>query len=282
MKFFKLIKYDVINGIFYRIYSYASMMVLGIMFFIDFYLNVNILKEDLALERQGATITNILFYIYEGKKPFKADLISEFVFPVMWIILFLFISYLSLEYPIGNLTGHGMQIITRTTSRREWWISKCIWVIESTLMCFFILYMTLWVLCMVFGIDISLQFSDYVNEKILEMNFVQDVSKNEIILLIFVFPVFTAVTINLIQLCLGMFFKKIYCFAIIAIILFVSTYYNTPIMVGNYAMIKRNILCISNGVTFKQGFIINGIIVVLVVVAGLLKFRKYDILKDEM
>lgn len=282
MKCFKLIKYDVKNGILCRIYSYAGMIALGIIFFIDFYLKVHSLKGDLALERQSATITNLLFYIYEGKEPFKPDLISEFVFPVMWMILFLFISYLSLEYPMGNLTGHGIQIITRTTNRREWWISKCIWVVESTLMSFFILYMTLLVLCMVFRIDISLQYSDYFNEKILEMNFIQNVGIKEIILLVFVLPVITAVTINLIQLCLGMFLKKIYCFIITAIVLFVSAYYNTPIMIGNFTMIKRNILCISDGVTFKHGFLINGIIVALVVVAGLLKFRKYDILKDEM
>lgn len=277
MKFYKLVKYDIKNGIERKWHMYFIASILCIIFVAAFYFNIS-RKVDISGEAELFTITNIFFFLFQGKEPFSPELGNAFVFPVIWLFIFLFSAYITLDYPFRNLTEQGIYVITRIRNRTYWWFSKCIFVFCSTLLYFFVLYFTVWIFCRVFGINISFQFAEYINVEILNME-LASVTRKQVIMVLMVLPVMTSLAINFIQLFLGLFIERIYCFLITTFILFASTYFQTPVLIGNYAMVKRSVFCVEGGMTIVCGVLINISLVVLCIIIGARRIKKYDILK---
>lgn len=280
MKFCKLIKYDVVNGIWRKGGRYLILAFLCIIIFADFYRKA-LFVNSLPGNGKEATIINFLFYFFEGKEPFTPSPDNKFVFPAVWLIIFLYAAYVTLDYPFQNLTEHGTQVIFRIGSRRMWWFSKCFWVALSTLLYFSILYIVIFILCIVFHIDVTLGFSDKINMNAMCLSFQNPASAGQVAMMVYVLPLMTALAVNFIQLCMGLFVKKIYTFLISALLLFSSTYFQTPVAVGNFAMIKRSTFYQNGGMTIEQGMIVNSLLVIAMIIIGYLRIRKYDIIKKE-
>jgi hypothetical protein len=276
MKFCKLLNYDLKNGILKKWYLYVGAFVIACVFTGNFYYQYHSYEEHLGGK---LTSTNILLYLYQGKEPFSAEWGSAFVFPVVWILIFLFSAFLTLDYPMKSLSGHGIQVISRIGKRTYWWGTKCIWIAGSTLTYFGIWYLTVIGICKVTGADISFGYSQAVNSELLEMELETLTHAQEIMLLI-ILPIMTALSLNFLQLCLGLFIDKTYCFLLVAFLLFTSTYFKNPIAIGNFAMVKRSVYCIEEGMGTQMGLVMNGIIIVSCISIGFFRIKKFDILKN--
>jgi hypothetical protein len=233
--------------------------------------------EDYLAEQ--LTSTNILFYLYQGKEPFSAEWGYAFVVPVVWILIFLFSAFLTLDYPMKSLSGHGVQVITRIGKRTDWWGAKCVWIAESTLIYFGIWYLTVIGVCKVTGADISFGYSQLVNSELLELEMGHLTHTQEMMMLI-VIPIMTALSLNFLQLCLGLFMDKIYSFLLVAFLLFASAYFKNPIAIGNFAMVKRSVYCTEDGLSMQMGLVINAILIVSCMIIGFFRIQKFDILKN--
>lgn len=229
-------------------------------------------------ENEKFTIVNIFLYFFEGKEPFSPELGNAFVFPVVWLFIFLYSAFLTLNYPYSNLTGYGVQAMIRTKSRNLWWFSKCCWVLLATFLYFAVWYLVSLLLSLILHIDISIQYSERICAKLLDMK-LQPMQTGSIWMPLVILPVMTSAAVNLLQLCLGLFFDRIYCFLVSAVILFASTYFQTPLLIGNYAMVKRSVMYQANGMDFTQGIIAGIALSILSIGAGFWRIRKYDILK---
>lgn len=281
MRFYKLVKYDLINGICHRWYHYAGGAVIALLFFGDFTIRILGYAGDAAGLPEGISVTDYLLYFFQGKEAFVKGQQGAFLFPAGWMLLFLYSAWLMLEYPLSNLTGHGIQVITRTGKRRAWWLAKCIWTAVGTMVYFSVIYLTLLLVCRIFGIDISFSYAKDISSNLLKLSFLQHPSKQDFLLLLVILPVLTAIALNLMQLCLGLFAKRIYGFAVAALVLLASAYYQSPLAVGNYAMVKRNILVMPWGVAAWQGILVNMGLIFCSVITGLWRVKNYDILIKE-
>lgn len=276
MKFYRLVKYDIRNGILGKSYLYLINAFLCVIFVCNFY--INMLDGQREFEGERLTIMNILLYLFEGKEPFSPEYGNAFVFPVTWLVLFLFAAYITLDYPYSNMTQAGIQVLIRVKSRGLWWAAKCIWVFCGTLLYFAVGYLVTWIICLAFRIDISWEFAESVNVHILNME-LENITSGQAVMLVLIFPIMVALAMNYIQLFLGLFLDRIYCFLVIAVILFASTYFSSPVLVGNYAMIKRSVLCQEQGVSLVSGIWINSILIAANIIGGFWRIRRYDILK---
>jgi hypothetical protein len=276
MKFCKLLNYDLKNGIWKKWYLYVSAFVIACVFTGNYYAQY---RSSEALFTERLTSTNILFYLYEGKEAFSAEWGSAFVVPVVWILIFLLSAFLTLDYPMKSLSGHGIQVMTRIGKRTAWWGAKCVWIAASTLIYFGLWYLTVIVVCKVTGTDISLGYSQAINAELLELE-MEPLTHTQEMMLLLVLPIMTALSINFLQLCLGLFLDKIYSFLLVAFLLFASAYFKSPIAIGNFAMVKRSVFCIEDGLSAQIGLMINGIIIVACVIIGFVRIRKFDILKN--
>ncbi len=278
MKFCKLLRYDLKNGIGQKLLIYLLSFVVCVIFMGSFYFNFVSRSGEFAGEKSPLTIANLLFYLFQGKEPFSPEMGNAFVFPVVWLLLFLLPAYITLGYPFQNLTRQGIQVIMRIEKRKYWWLSKCAWVGCCTILYFALCYLAATLFCLVFGIDISFQYAEYVNAEMLDMQ-LEHCTEGQVMMLVVILPVMTSLAINLLQLCLGFFFQRVYCFVIISVILFVSTYFHTPIAIGNFAMVKRSIYCVENGMNFTDGLLIDSMVIAASIIVGLVRINKYDILK---
>ena len=175
-----------------------------------------------------------------------------------------------------SFSGHGIQVILRIGKRSYWWESKCIWITISTLLYFGIWYMTVIVYGRVVGMDISLNYSQEINSELLEME-LETLTHSQEIMLLIIMPVVTALSLNFIQLCLSLFMNKVYSFMFVIFLLFASTYFKIPVAIGNFAMVKRSVYCIDEGMNVYGGLAVNCIIIISCIIVGFLRIRKYDI-----
>ncbi len=274
MRLYRLIRYDIKNGISGRSYLYAPAAILCSVFTVSFYMSV----QSMNIEDEKFTIVNLFLYFFEGKEPFSPELGNAFVFPVVWLFIFLYSAFLTLNYPYSNLTGFGIQAITRTKSRNLWWLSKCCWVFLATCLYFAVWYIVSLLLSVILHIDLSFQYSERICALLLDMQ-LQPMQPGSVWMSLVVLPVMISVAVNLLQLCLGLFFDRMYCFIVSAVILFASTYFQTPLLIGNFAMVKRSVIYQENGMDVKQGIIASVLVIILSIGAGIWRIRKYDILK---
>lgn len=277
MKFCKMLRYDLKNGIRQKLWIYLLFFVICFIFAGNFYAGYIRRSDEFIDETASLTITNLLFYLFQGKEAFSPELGNAFVFPVVWLLIFLLSAYVTLDYPFQNLNEQGIQVITRIQKRKLWWLSKCAWVGCCTILHFALCCLTVSIFCLVFGIDISFQYAEYVNADILDMQ-LEQCTRAQVIMLVIILPVMTSIAINIFQLCMGFFFQRIYCFLFISVILFASTYFQTPVAIGNFAMVKRSIYCVENGMRLTDGLFITSAIIVIGILFGCIMIKQFDIL----
>ncbi|MGN1313595.1 MAG: hypothetical protein ACI4VG_01115 [Lachnospiraceae bacterium] len=278
MKLCRLINYDIQNGLLRKGYVYLTVLLLSGVFFADFYYKFLLVQENGQGENQTVTMTNVMIYLFAGKEPFNPLVESAFVLPAVWLLIFLYSAFLTLNYPYRNLMERGIQVIIRSGKRRHWWISKCVWLFTGTICYFLILYLGIAFFCFLFGIEISFSYASGLNEYLLNMQ-LEILSKKQIFCLVFFLPVMTALAINFVQLCMGLFLDRVYSYLLSAVILFSSTYFLSPFAIGNFAMLKRSIFYDNAGVTIGQGIVGNGSLILLSIILGLARIEKYDLIK---
>ena len=197
------------------------------------------------------------------------------------MVLFLLCSFLTLDYPFHNLNGHGVQVVTRMRSRRVWWASKCIWVAVATLFYFILLYTVAAAFCIALGIPVTLGYGTEVNEELLHILDMEPFGTGDAVLVLCVLPAATALAVNAVQLVLGFFLDRIYCFLATAALLFASAYFHTPFLIGNYAMVERSVFCTGKGPGPAACLAADLIVAAACVAAGFVWIQKYDIMKKK-
>jgi hypothetical protein len=96
--------------------------------------------------------------------------------------------------------------------------------------------------------------------------------------LLFSSPILISVALNLLQMTISLFIKPIFSFLLMSVILISSSYLMSNSMLGNYGMIFRSNIVLKNGLNFEPGIYISLIIIVLSIIIGMFKFKKYDII----
>ncbi|HBM79808.1 MAG TPA: hypothetical protein DD426_03065 [Clostridiaceae bacterium] len=280
MKYIKLLKFDIQNGILKKQKVYAIAFIIAAVFCFDFSNSVKIFK--LTGQNQSVSFADCILYIYGGMREYIPSPTNPFVFPVIWVLVFLPLCFFTLNYPYQDMQSFGQQVLIRTKGRFLWWLSKCTWNILSS--CFYhgVIYLTAFIFSLLSGIGINRN----INMEMLQLNFQikpELLAAGNISFPIFAFllPVLLSVAINLFQMTLCLFIKPLFSFLTVALLMLSSAYLLSPWMVGNYAMIIRSDLVLKKGVNFNIGFIIVLALFVLSFICGMIRFHYYDILNRD-
>lgn len=272
MKLFKLIKYDLKNGIIQKLYLYAVTLIMAFAITLAF---------RMLTEVYNPTITNLLFYLFGGKEPINKELDNAFIFPIVWLIIYIFGAYVTLEYPFDNMVGHGLSVIVRIKKRSFWWLSKCIYTISGTLLYFAMWYLGTVMVSLISGVEISSSYSEEVNAKYIGIEFIKQLSDSDVIMTTLILPVLTGIAFNMLMLCMELFLDRLYCFWIIVFYIFAATYFKAPFLIGNFAMMKKSIFAIEDGYPLMMEIIMETVVIVACIAIGLIRIEKYDILSKE-
>jgi len=178
MKCFKrTLAYDLKHGIWEKKGGYFVTALLAVFLFTDYSIKLRNYYGNGMAGNPDVTMADYLLYFFSGRYPYMEGE-QVFLIPITWLLIFLCSSLLVLNYPMQNLCGHGIQVLIRIRDRKLWWLSKCGYVLCSTVLYYFILYAVTFVLCLISGVRLSASYSESAMENILNFTFQTPPEKN--------------------------------------------------------------------------------------------------------
>lgn len=283
MKYIKLFRFDLQNGMIKKIYLMLIPFLLSLIACLDLHNRVSVINSYDYFSRQFSTsLGNYLGYIYGGMAEYSIGENISFVFPIRWIIVFFSILFITLNYPYNDMQSVGQQILIRTKGRSLWWLSKCGWNICCTILFHFIICLSAILFCCITGDKITGGIDIELMNVMFETNRETQTSATGILpLYILLLPIVISIGINLFQMTLSLFIKPLFSFLFVSLLLLLSAYFMSPFWIGNYAMLMRYDLVHTNGMVMHNGIIIALALMTLSIVIGLIGFRYYDIINRD-
>ncbi len=235
------------------------------------YLSYMFTKELSIAENKASSITNFWFYFFQGIGVYNPSSGVPFVIPFTWIIIQVIIALLVLNYPSRDLFTTGVQSLIRIKKRSYWWTSKCIWNFVTIIFVYLVAFICAFIFSAFLG-EISLNFSD--DFFCLQKNY-----NGSIIVIIYLMPVLTSIAISMVQMLISILLKPIYSFVIVICYLIVSSYYCSPILIGNYSMLLRSSVFDIGKINFITAVIVDVLVIIFSAIIGLFYFNRVDIIK---
>ena len=279
--FFKIFKYDFKNAIIKKYKNYIFSLVLFSAFISDFFLKIkisNILPQD-------ATVTELFFFLFNGMKEYVPTSYDPFKFPIMWMLIYVLIFFFTLYYPYNDIMGYGKNVLIASTSRRTWWLSKCL----TTFCMVIVYYLTAVISTLIFAVAYGLRFDLDVSLKVFESitkltvmwDFNPTSSMFEFIVTIFVLPLLSALALCFLQMLLTLLIRPFASLIIVTSVIMVSAYYVSPVAIGNYAMSQRSTCFIPDGVSPTVGLVVMIAVAVISIIVSTILFENYEIINKE-
>lgn len=141
--------------------------------------------------------------------------------------------------------------------------------------------MTLCVACLVSGTPCTLQYTSDIMQRVLDYTFSVSPMSTELAIAFFVMPLCTALSLNMLQMWLELYLKRIYAFMTAAVILLLATYLQNPLLPGVYAMVIRSSWVTEGGTLWQKGLLLDGMLFLVAVAGGLIWIRRYDMIPRE-
>ena len=215
-------------------------------------------------------------YLVMCGKEYKFDVFKFFDIPMRWICLMAFVIIGLGNYITNDLQGFGCHVITRSKSRKNWWISKAMWGIAFVICYFAMCFITTAVFTFITNSSFSLKMTPAIAKIMCKRGFLA-CSMIRLFCISFVQPVLLAILLGMIYIVLNFIMKPTYSFIVIFSVLVISTYYKVWWLIGNWGMPYRMYPVQKSGLNPKMClvFLILGLGLVFLVGHMLFK-RKYN------
>lgn len=279
--FFKLLWYDIRVGVLRKKRKLLAVAAVFTGACVSHQMRLSSYRAADLLHPIEDTLGNTMLSILGGMPEYSATGNKPFTFPVVWLMLYLLPAYLTLYYPQQDLEESGQNLLIRTGGRSLWWLSKCLWNIIMVLVFWGTGYLILALFCAMRGIPFSMGISENIpyflnleNSRLWQL-------PRELNLELWVLPVLVTETICLLQMTVSLYIRPIFSFMVIGVLLLSSAYYQSSYLPGNYIMPVRSSRIILGGIDPVQGILFSLVFMAVSFVAGLIRFRYYDILKRE-
>lgn len=282
MKYIKILRTDIKQGIFASRWMLFSPLVIGLLVIFDFFIRLDFFKEE-NLKDVFVTWGDLLLYMYGGMKEYIPMKGEPFIFPAVWIMSFSLAAVCVLNYPFADMQYFGTQMMVRAGGRKIWWLSKCMWNVLGTLYFHFVLFILTLIACLVKGLPLNTDIHMVFVSRLFELKYTTGYRTASYIPVgVCILTVFIFITINLVQMSLSLYIRPVFSFLLILVYMIMSAYYLNPYMAGNYAMMLRGNWIYEGGIPIWHGYVLSIILVVVSVIAGLVRFdRFYDIINRE-
>ena len=146
MKIFQALEYDVWHGFRQNKYKFLIIVLIAISSCAELY----VYKRNyyMQMDIPQGTCMDYLFFMLRGMKKYEPKRDLQFIFPIRWALIYLYLLYATLYYPHRDLLHSvGNQMLTLGCSRSLWWISKCIWNVMFVVSYYIVIYATIFCFC---------------------------------------------------------------------------------------------------------------------------------------
>ncbi len=280
MRFIKDLVFDIRQGILRSRTLLLVPAVIAAVTFFDFYAKARRYLEQ-GMIQSTVDYGDYWFYLYGGMCEYIPSPDNPFQFPAVWILVFLVLPFILLNYPFRDMYGVGQQVLVRSGQRSLWWLSKCCWNFCGTVLYHLIIQAAGLVLSLVFEVEISNQIHmDFIN-LVFNIRYQEVWNPSSLPVAALLLTMLVSAAVNMLQMTLSLFIRPMFGFFAVAVLLLASAYLLSPLLIGNYAMAFRYDWMLKAGVSMGAGMRIAAILLFLAVLTGLVRFRLYDILESE-
>ncbi len=288
MKYLKLYRYDLRQGLLARWGCWPVICAVSAFFFFCFCLEVfHFFYFEVdgfgGINAVGLSFGDVVLTQAGGELPPDPNLsVEDFVFPVKWLFLHALILYFTLGYTSEDLTRCGMQVMTRTGSKLRWWLSKCLWNCTAVVSYYALFMAVLLALTALTGKSVSMD----LNLKLLPAFFGEKLprwalSGAAMFTALCVLPCAAGLALNLAQMTLTLYVKPMIAYLIVCAYLMASVLLVHPALIGNYALTVRSRALGFYPMTNTGGLLICGGVCLCAIVVGCFRMRSMDLIGQE-
>lgn len=213
-------------------------------------------------------------YLFGGMKKYTESAEREFKMPMIWLAVQFLVSCCVFLYPVKDLQQRGSMVLLLYGSKRNWWISKCIWTVVQVILLYAVLIAGVVFSTLLFGNKEGM----YSNEITAQLYGVRFITTQHLGFLIVCIPLMHSIMAAVSQVNIGLIISPVYSVLIVTAYQVLSAYITSPFLLANYSMALRQDILVGDGVSFMAGILIEIVLSVLMPVIGLMCFRKKDIL----
>lgn len=272
----KLIRHDLSYGFRQSAQKYILVFLFFLYASILFFSSLQTLKSSDMVEGSGS-VTDCWIYIFKGMGIYIPSRETPFQIPVYWLLIQALLAFLILNYPTGDLYGHGVQILLRAKSKCFWWISKSVWNFLTVLAFYFAAFLAVCAVSLIFG-DVSFAPDPAVNREVNQIN-LEGLQALPLYFAVFLLPIFTSWAVSMVQMALSFVLSPIISYFILICYMILSAYYCSPLCIGNFSMLFRNEQIEPAGTGNLTAVLIDIAVCFIAFFAGMLYFQRADILK---
>ncbi len=279
MSILKFISFDFKNGLARNWQKY--LVVLGVSVLFSFALSNELprAQEALKLPATAPTLGDYLVNLVAGISKYVFNMGTPFRFPASWLLVFLLVAYITLNYPYRDLMGSGKQLLIEAGSRWAWWLSKCVWVTASVLVFFASCVAGVLIWLAITRGSLSLEVSAAVPTALGFYTKSIEPQTWQLDAWLFLSIPLVTIAICLVQMLVSLVVKPIFSFICTIGLLFFSAYFQTDALIGNFLMAARCSSFNDGGMQAQTGIVIAVGTIAIAVIAGGFFFKNMDILE---
>lgn len=275
VRIFSFLGYDIRQGLRRNKYRLLIIVLITLSSCVELYTYKRMYYSQTNIPR--GTFMDYIFFILRGRKPYDREMELHFIFPVRWILIYLYLLYATLYYPYKDLLNSiGNHLLVLGQSRRGWWISKCIWNVLFVICYFIAIYVAVFGFCLIMNESMGGCITESLVTDLMDVKFVSD--GNMLVIYTVALPILTAIALSLLEMFLALFIKPFFGFCTAAVLLLASSYVFSPWLIGNYAMPMRSIYVLESGAALQNGIFINLAVIACCILGGARVFRNYDVI----
>lgn len=271
MKARGLVRHDLIYGIGHEWKKLVLLIVITVFGCLG--LSIQVTQRDLPML---PTFMDEVLYLFGGMAPYIPNSDMPFKIPATWLILHIYLAFFVGSYPVEDLNHYGKNILLRCQKRSSWWMSKYVWCMVSVLVYYAVCYVAIFGFTLFTGI-ISMSPTYEIQEQANEL-YLQGIPLGEVAFAAIVLPILTSLALSMIQMVLYLWVSPVLSYVVVVSYLVLSAYFTTPFLIGNYSMIFRNKMLLNAGTSSVVCVIVDSVLIVLAIIVGNQRFKRYDIL----
>lgn len=206
--------------------------------------------QDMTLK---GTLADYLLNFFHGMESYEPSSQTKFNIPIIYMGIFIFISFIIGNYTMNDLSHRGIQIVIRCQSRYQWIFSKILW--NLTAVC--AAYMIVLLISVLFGGN-STELTAEIADRMMHFNNVKEsgLSDNMLLLRMFGMSILVSISVAQLQMAISLLLSPVIAYFIVIAGAFLSAYMTSPYLIGNYYMLQRSSMFLDDGVNYITGIII--------------------------
>lgn len=264
--------YDLVAGVRFSLIPLASIAALCVVLFAGVYGYTSFFHIDVS----DLSSSDVFGLVLAGATRFEWRPGMLIRLPLGWMALMGFVLYASLTYPAFDMRASGGRSLLAVGSRRTWLLSKMLWVCLVTIAAVAAIVAVSLVISCALSMPLGLEIHDAALR--LCMVSADSIALRESCIVPFLLAVMAAlVAIAELQLMISLFIHPVLAFGACMAYLVIGYFIQSPLLLGNGAMLSRWGGAVSTGVAPHEIMAVAAMVCAVVCIGGMWAIGKIDI-----